>query len=78
MSNEEITFLISLEEYQKGDIPPFALEMGRNNVRLAFNRKRQQVTMYRDWVVISMSPQDFKKIVKEAVTSIATEDDMHD
>ena len=80
MSDEEITFLMSLETHQKkkGEVPPFLLQVGSDNVRLAFNDKREQVTRFRDWVIITMPRLNFKQMVKEIITSVASEEEMRD
>jgi hypothetical protein len=76
MSGDELTFLQSLESEQKKGMPqPFALGKEDDIVRLAFNRKLNSVTGYRDWVVIAMQPPDFRNIVKTLITSVAIEDE---
>ena len=79
MSGDELEFLQSLESEQKAGTPqPFTLRKGKKEVRLAFNRKSQSVTNFRDWVVVTMQPIDFKNMVKAIVISVAVEDEMHD
>jgi hypothetical protein len=80
MSNEEITFLMSLGAHQpeRGAMPPFTLGMGTDKARLAINSKLVQVTRFRDWVIVTMSTQDFKEMVKTVVTSLGSEEEMRD
>ena len=53
MSGDELTFLQSLESEEKKSTPkPFVLGKGGDTVRLAFNRKLQNITSFRDWTVI--------------------------
>ena len=79
MSGDELEFLKSLESELKTGIPqPFTLRKGKGEVRLAFNRKLQNVTNFRDWVIVTMQTIDFKNMVKAIVTSVAVEEEMHD
>ena len=79
MSGDELEFLQSLESELKRGIPqPFTSRKGKEEVRLAFNRKLQNVTNFRDWVIVTMQSMDFKNMVKAIVTSVAVEDEMHD
>ena len=79
MSGDELTFLQSLESEQKTGTPqPFRLGKEKDKVRLAFNRNLQSVTSFRDWVIISMQPLDFKNMVRTFVNSVAVEDEQHD
>ncbi len=80
MSNEEITFLMSLgaNQQEKGAVPAFTLGKGKDKVRLAINTKLEQVTRFRDWVIVTMSTQDFKEMVKTVVTSLRSEEEMYD
>jgi hypothetical protein len=79
MSGDELEFLQSLESDQKAAMPQtFAVRKGKDGYRLAFNRKLQNVSSFRDWTIVTMKPVDFKNMVKAIVTSVAAEDEMHD
>jgi hypothetical protein len=79
MSGDELVFLQSLESEQGEGIPkPFIMGKGGDVVRLAFNRKLNTVTSFRNWVVVNMKPGDFKDMVKNFVISVAIEDEMRD
>ena len=77
MAGEEITFLASLDTYERkrSTAPPFTLAVGEDEVRIAFNNRLQKVTRYRDWVIVEMSTPGFKQMVKSVVNAVAKRDD---
>ncbi len=77
MASEEITFLASLDAYEKkgSTAPPFTLAVGEDEVRIAFNNRLQNVTRYRDWVIVVMSMPGFRQMVKSVVNAVAKRED---